>query len=61
MWVPEENAFRPRIFSRLAAFIDIANQYQQLPAFTRAVNTLLAYLQNKWPETRLMDHYPVFR
>ncbi len=61
MWVPEENAFRPRIFSRLGAFIDIANQHQQLPAFTRAVNTLLVHLQNKWPETRLMDHFPVFR
>lgn len=61
LWEPQQNAFRPRVLSRLAAFIDIAHQHQQLPEFTRAVLSLLTYLENKWPTARFLEHYPVFQ
>ncbi|MCS5711501.1 phosphotransferase [Candidatus Berkiella aquae] len=60
LWKPESNAFRPRILSRLAAFIDIAEKHQHLPALTQASSKLLKHLQQQWPTTHFMDYYPVF-
>lgn len=60
LWEPEKNAFRPRILSRLAAFIQIARKHQQLPAFTHVASNLLNYLRNTWPTTSFIEHYPVF-
>lgn len=60
LWEPEKNSFRPRILSRLEAFINIAKEYQHLPALTQAVSDLLRNLKTKWPTIALMDYYPVF-
>lgn len=61
LWDPEKNAFRPRVLSRLAAFINIAKKYNHLPALTRAASDLLSNLKGQWPTSTFMDYYPVFR
>ena len=60
-WEPKENAFRPRILSRLDAFIDCAKKTEHLPKFVEACQRLLAHLKNSWPETKYIDVFPVFR
>ncbi len=60
-WKPEENAFRPRILSRLGAFISCATKAGHLPELCGASIRLLAYLKKNWPETKDIDLYPVFR
>ncbi|MBI2792207.1 MAG: phosphotransferase [Gammaproteobacteria bacterium] len=60
LWEPERNAFRPRILSRLEAFINISKKYNHLPALTNAAFDLLSNLKVKWSTTSFMDYYPVF-
>ncbi|MBS0289821.1 MAG: aminoglycoside phosphotransferase family protein [Proteobacteria bacterium] len=61
LWEPEKNAFRPRVLSRLEAFINIAKKYNHLPALTQVASDLLSKLKSQWPTTTFMDYYPVFK
>ncbi len=60
-WKPEENAFRPRILSRLDAFISCAETTNHLPKLKDASKHLLSYLRNIWPQTQFIDLFPVFK
>lgn len=61
LWDPKENGFRPRILSRLAAFIECSKNTGHLPKFCEASVNLLSYLKNIWPQSRYIDVFPVFR
>lgn len=59
-WQPKENAFRPRILSRIAAFIRCAKKTGHLPTLCAVSIRLLARLKEVWPETKYIDLFPVF-
>ncbi|HVE44886.1 MAG TPA: hypothetical protein VNC84_07130 [Gammaproteobacteria bacterium] len=59
-WEPDKNAFRPRILSRLEAFISVSKMTGLLPEFCEAARRLLSHLRESWPETQLIDVFPVF-
>jgi hypothetical protein len=60
-WEPKKNAFRPRILSRLAAFITCAKSTGNLPQLCKASTHLLSHLKKIWPEAQSMDVFPVFK
>lgn len=60
-WDPKENAFRPRILSRILAFIACAKKTGELPNLCEASTRLLSQLKKFWPETRYIDFFSVFR
>lgn len=60
-WEPDKNAFRPRILSRLEAFISCAKEAGYLPHLKKFSIELLLYLRYIWPETQNIDLYPVFK
>ena len=60
-WEPKENAFRPRILSRLAAFITCAKFTGHLPQLCKASTHLLSHLKKTWPEAQNIDVFPVFK
>jgi len=60
-WDPKENGFRPRILSRLKAFIDCSRNTGHLPKFCEASIQLLSHLKKVWPESRYIDVFPVFK
>lgn len=60
-WEPDKNAFRPRILSRLGAFISCAKSTGHLPKLREAATGLLTHLRKTWPETAEIDVFPVFK
>jgi hypothetical protein len=60
-WEPKENAFRPRILSRLAAFTACAKSAGHLPQLCKAVTQLLSHLKKAWPGVENIDVFPVFK
>lgn len=60
-WDPKENGFRPRILSRLDAFIGCSKDTGHLPKFCEASAKLLCHLKNFWPESKFIDVFPVFK
>lgn len=59
-WEPEKNAFRPRILSRLKAFISCSKETGHLAGFREAAIQLQARLIKIWPESQEIDLFPVF-
>lgn len=60
-WEPEKNTFRPRILSRLEAFISCANETGHLPKLRETSMSLLSHLRKIWPDTQFIDVFPVFK
>lgn len=60
-WDPKENGFRPRILSRLKAFIEYSRNTGHLPTFCKASTQLLSHLQKIWPQAGYIDLFPVFK
>ena len=60
-WNPEENKLRPRILSRLDAFISCGHSYDHLPKLCEAAILLKQHLKKLWMETNEMDLFPVFK
>ena len=60
-WKPEENAFRPRIISRIKSFIDCSQSTGHLSELRTASESLLLYLKITWPETKEIDLFSVFQ
>lgn len=60
-WEPEKNAFRPRILSRLSAFISCSQTTGHLPELREAAKALLTHLRKIWPETGEIEVFPVFK
>lgn len=60
LWDPSTNTARPRVLSRLKAFVSLSNKTGHFPQLSHRINSLLSFLKNKWPETNELDLYPVF-
>lgn len=60
LWQPQENLVRPRILSRLIAFIEISKTHKQLPALLAAAEQILQKLEMQWPDAKPLEFYPVF-
>lgn len=60
-WETEQNAFRPRIISRLKAFIECDNEARYYPELLNASKLLLIHLHKQWPYVNEIDLFPVFR
>ncbi len=60
-WDPDKNTFRPRRLSRLEAFISCSWMTGHLPELREASTRLFNYLKKAWPETSLIDVFPVFK
>ncbi len=52
---------RPRLVSRLEAFITTAEAYHCLPAVQATAHQVLKVLRQRWPETPPLPVYPAFR
>jgi hypothetical protein len=60
-WEPEKNEFRPRILSRLEAFISCSKATGQLPDLCKAAMNLHSHLRKIWPEAHEIEVFPVFK
>ena len=60
-WNPDENAFRPRIISRIEAFISISNETGHLIVLRETAVRLHAHLRKIWPDINRIDVFPVFK
>ena len=60
-WEADKNAFRPRILSRLKAFVVCSETTGHLPTLRNAAARLQSHLQKIWPETNEIDLFPVFK
>jgi hypothetical protein len=58
LWKPEENWVRPRVLSRLQAFVDVSTQYGQLPQLRQMTELMLGKLRVRWPDTKSLEYYP---
>lgn len=60
LWKPEANLVRPRVISRLTAFIEIAKRYKKLPNLLSMAERVLKELEIRWPDATSLDLYPAF-
>lgn len=60
LWKPEANLVRPRVLSRLEAFIHIAKQHKKLPHLVSMAEQVLEELHARWPDTKPLTVYPAF-
>lgn len=60
LWKDEENWVRPRVLSRLQAFIVVSEKYGHLPNLSKMSSQILDALQKRWPETKFLEFYPAF-
>lgn len=61
LWKPEENWVRPRILSRLQAFIEVASSNRLLTHLTVMAQAVLFELQKRWPDAKPLEYFPAFR
>ncbi|WP_246067942.1 GNAT family N-acetyltransferase [Legionella geestiana] len=61
LWKPEENWVRPRVISRLQAFIDVATSTRLLLHLTAMAKTVLTELQKRWPDAKPLEYFPAFQ
>jgi len=59
-WRPEYQLRRPRVLSRLEAFIKISHQYDSLPHLREMATLVLNQLQRIWPGVNPMGLYRAF-
>lgn len=52
---------RPRVVSRLEAFITTAEAYPRRPAMRGTAHRVLEVVRRRWPATPLLALYPAFR
>lgn len=60
LWRPEENKVRPRVITRLQAFIDVTSKNDQLPYLRKMAQELLSTLKTRWREVKALEFYPAF-
>lgn len=61
LWDPKENWVRPRVLSRLQAFIDVATKQELLPHLRQMAVEVLIAIKKRWPEVKSLEYYPAFR
>lgn len=60
-WDPQKNLARPRIFTRLQAFINVSKEQMAFQHLRFMAEKILAELQVRWPAAGPMDVYPAFK
>ncbi|MBA2652001.1 MAG: phosphotransferase [Tatlockia sp.] len=60
LWKPEENNVRPRVLTRLQAFIDVASKNDQLPHLRKMAEDLLSAVKIRWLDVKPLEFYPAF-
>ena len=60
-WKPEANLVRPRVLSRLQAFINISKKYDKLPHIRMMAEQILNTLRSRWPDVKPLELYPAFQ
>jgi thiamine kinase-like enzyme len=61
LWKPEDNWVRPRVLSRLQAFVDVATKHNQVPNLRLMSATMLKKLSRLWPDVNPLEFYPAFQ
>ena len=61
LWKSEENWVRPRVLSRLQAFIDVTTLNPYLPNLAEMAIKMLNELNNRWPTAKQLEFYPAFK
>ena len=60
LWKPEENNIRPRVLTRLQAFIDVASKNDQLPHLKKMAQDMLSAVKTRWSDAKPLEFYPAF-
>lgn len=60
LWKSEENNVRPRVLTRLQAFIDVASKNGQLPHLRKMAQDMLRAVKTHWADTKPLEVYPAF-
>lgn len=60
LWKREENLVRPRVISRLQAFIDVTIKYNQLSTLRDMAEKILDEVKLQWPDVLSLNVYPAF-
>ncbi|CAM3087952.1 N-acetyltransferase GCN5 [Legionella steigerwaltii] len=61
LWNTEENWVRPRVLSRLQAFIHVASQNNLLPHLKQMSENILLEIKKLWTDTKPLEFYPAFK
>ncbi|KTC79311.1 putative N-acetyltransferase YafP [Legionella cherrii] len=61
LWNAEENWVRPRVLSRLQAFIHVASTNNLLPHLKQMAESILFEIKKHWTGTKPLEFYPAFR
>ncbi|MDP1724344.1 MAG: phosphotransferase [Alphaproteobacteria bacterium] len=59
-WNKDANLARPRVLSRLKAFIEVSLKYNKLPELRSIAEKVLAKITERWVDSKPLDLYPVF-
>ena len=60
LWRPEENNVRPRVLTRLQAFIEVASKNDQLPYLKKMAQDMLTAVKIRWLDAKPLEVYPAF-
>ncbi|MDP1604921.1 MAG: phosphotransferase [Legionella sp.] len=60
LWKSEENNVRPRVLTRLQAFIEVASKNDQLPHLRKMAQNILSAVKTRWPDAKPLEVYPAF-
>ncbi|MEN8237351.1 MAG: phosphotransferase [Pseudomonadota bacterium] len=60
LWKPEDNFMRPRLISRLQAFVAVTEEPAVLPHLRQLAQQLLDRIQKRWPDAKALGVYPAF-
>lgn len=60
LWNLDKNLARPRVITRLRAFLDVSIKYDRFPHLRSVAEQILEKLKVRWPDTKPMDVYPAF-
>ncbi|WP_392537399.1 GNAT family N-acetyltransferase [Legionella sp. 227] len=61
LWNGEENWVRPRVLSRLQAFIHVASRNNLLPHLKQMAECILFEIKKHWTGAKPLEFYPAFR
>lgn len=60
LWRPEKNTVRPRVLSRLKAFVEVASESNELPNMNHMAQEMLKKMKFIWEDAAFLAYYPVF-
>ncbi|WP_454782570.1 GNAT family N-acetyltransferase [Legionella sp. WA2022007384] len=61
LWKNEENTVRPRVLSRLQAFVHVSSRNDLLPHLRQMAKNILNELKKHWNDVKNLEFYPAFK